>query len=179
MGDSDNLDQLAIDILGVLEASDGEATTSDLKEMLGEDHTSRINHRKTEYLEPAGYVEIEQPLGEPGPAPPAEWTLTEDGRERLNSEDNIDHEFDIKGELEAIKSQLDRLEARLDRMDEKTGEALVRTAAHQMMLEEYRGQFEQIVTYGRPEPKAVLEWHRNNEIQAVDSEQNAIEENPS
>lgn len=118
MGQSEvpsELDQLSIRLLEVLEQSGGTATSSELKNIIGHDSTRRINYRKSEYLEPAGWIETTQPEPvEPGNFPPQEWSITEQGVEFLESREEYPDEYrDIGERVELLEDQLDGLQEQL------------------------------------------------------------------
>ena len=79
-----DLDTMSVRIIKALDDHGGSATTSELRNILGHEHTSHLHHRKVEYLEPHHLIDIHQPQDDsPGPSPPQEWSLTDNGLEIL------------------------------------------------------------------------------------------------
>jgi DNA-binding PadR family transcriptional regulator len=79
----EELDPFEVDILRALAEHDGEATSTEIRNYLGVDGTTKLNYRVREKLEPAGYIDTHQPAREDGRIPPKIISLSETGREVL------------------------------------------------------------------------------------------------
>lgn len=110
-------------ILKELRSMDGEGTTTDLKERVGVDNGDKIVYRFSEKLEPAGFVEVEQPPTEPGMIPPKVATLTSRGEgladQLLDAGDS--DELSISAEVEQLHAEVNKLSSKLDEEDGQAG----------------------------------------------------------
>ena len=99
---------LSKEILSALENHGGEATSSEIREFLGVDNRSKINYRLREELEPRGLIDSHQPESGPGPIPPKELTLTDDGK-RVLEEIEAEHQInrDIAERVEQLERQIE------------------------------------------------------------------------
>lgn len=114
----DSLDQKrkSIEILQALALEGGEANTTVLRKATEFDDRHKVTYRVNEYLEPAGLVDTHQPEGDGSRVnPPKEMTLTEDGREFVET-------IDEQGLYGQIADRLDRLEKQVDGLRQENRE---------------------------------------------------------
>jgi DNA-binding PadR family transcriptional regulator len=113
------LDQKCIAILKSLDRHDGTATTTEIRTSSSVETRQEIHYRVDGSLEPRGFVTTHQPQGEPGKTPPKEFTLTDDGREVLETvADREQLNDNLGGRVQQLEDQMDAVLERLDESDE-------------------------------------------------------------
>lgn len=98
-------------ILKELRTMGDSGTTSELRERTGIENGDKIVYRFREKLEPAGYLETEQPPAEPGNIPAKKATLTSRGEgladQLLDADDSDD--LSISAEVDQLQTEVNRL----------------------------------------------------------------------
>lgn len=104
------VDNLCEEILEGVAQHGGTATSTQVRKLLGIDSTTRFNYRIREKLVPEGLVETRQPDPSPGEFPPKEITLTDHGKDYLESLDSQGRfGDDLAARLERLEEQVDSL----------------------------------------------------------------------
>lgn len=169
--DPDDLDELDIDRIGQqmlssLDALGGESDSKELREQLEDVAHTPFNYRLTTYLEPLGLVETHQPDATPGDIPPKEITLTDAGKEFIESM-SVAAGDSVGSRLEQLEDRVETLQQENQELREANGE--LQAAIERQGMGEVAGEIDAL----RAEVDQL-----QNQMQAVRSDVNTVLNNP-
>jgi DNA-binding PadR family transcriptional regulator len=129
-----DLDDMAVTILEAIWQNGGEADTSEIKQYTGFEDNSRLHYRRTEHLEPNGFVECTtEDRGDTLTV--TVWQLTEQGEKAVDRhmtdtdtpplKQTVDELRDVVGDLnrkvQAFEGRLNNTEQQFDEIQETFG----------------------------------------------------------
>lgn len=161
-----DIDRLGQQMLAKLDALGGESNSKELRGELDDVGHTPFNYRLTTYLEPLGLVETHQPDASPGNIPPKEITLTDAGKEFVESM-SMRAGDDVGSRLEQLEDRVETLQQENQELRETNRE--LKAAIDRQGMGELAGEVDSLRT----------EFSQlQNQLQAVKTDVNAVLNNP-